>query len=683
MPNTERDQLAINTIRFLAADAVQNANSGHPGLPMGAAAMAYTLWDRFLSHNPKDPNWPNRDRFILSAGHGSMLLYALLHLTGYDLSLDEVKRFRQWGSRTPGHPEVGLTPGVEMTTGPLGQGLATAVGFAIGEAHLAATFNRPGHDVINHYTYVLASDGDLMEGVTAEAGSLAGHLRLGKLIVLYDDNAISLAGTNSLTFTEDVGKRYAAYGWHVQHVADGNDPAAVARALKKAQRVNDKPSLIAVRTIIGFGAPHKQGTSESHGSPLGPEELKAAKANLGWPDEMFHLPEAAVDHLRKAVRRGRKAQKTWQAAYDAYAQAHPDLAAELSRRLAGDLPTDWANAVPVFPADAKGIATRKAGETVLNALGKVLPEIVGGSADLNPSTFTVLKGAGDFQSPALSQEGVQGASGGAWGYEGRNLHFGVREHAMGAIVNGLALHGGAIPYGSTFLMFADYMRGAIRLSALMELGSVWVFTHDSIGVGEDGPTHQPVEHYAALRAIPHALFIRPGDANETAWAWRIAIENRTRPTILSLTRQNLPVLDRAVYASAEGTARGGYVLNPSVADPQVLLLATGSELALAVGAEKVLADRGIRARIVSLPCWALFDEQSIAYRESVLPPAVSARVAIEAGVSQGWHKYVGATGQILSIDRFGASAPAGTVFKELGLTVDRVVELALRAAGVS
>ncbi len=681
MANPELDRQAINTIRFLAADAVQHANSGHPGLPMGAAAMAYALWDKFLTHNPKDPNWANRDRFILSAGHGSMLLYALLHLTGYDLSLDEIKRFRQWGSKTPGHPEVGLTPGVEMTTGPLGQGLASAVGFAMAEAHLAATFNRPDHAVIDHYTYVLASDGDLMEGVTAEAGSLAGHLKLGKLIVLYDDNLISLAGTNSLAFSEDVGKRYAAYGWHVQHVADGNDPAAVARAIKKAQRVTDRPSLIAVRTIIGFGAPHKQGTSESHGSPLGPDELKAAKANLGWPDEMFHLPEAAVAHFRKAVRRGRSAQKAWQAGFDAYAQAYPELAAELTRRLAGDLPADWASAVPSFAADPKGLATRKAGETVLNALGKALPELLGGSADLNPSTFTVLKGAGDFQSPTTSPDGVQGLSGGPWGFDGRNLHFGVREHAMGAIVNGLALHGGTIPYGSTFLMFADYMRGALRLSALMELGSIWVFTHDSIGVGEDGPTHQPVEHYAALRAIPHALFIRPGDANEAAWAWRIAIENRNRPTFLSLTRQNLPVLDRTVYASAEGTGRGGYVLNPDVADPQVLLLATGSELALVVAAEKVLAERGVRARIVSLPCWALFDEQSIAYRETVLPPAVGARVAVEAGVSLGWHKYVGASGQILSIDRFGASAPAGTVFKELGFTVDRVVELALRALG--
>jgi len=679
--NPDLDRLAINTIRFLAADAVQHANSGHPGLPMGAADMAYALWDKFLTHNPKDPNWPNRDRFILSAGHGSMLLYALLHLTGYDLSLDEVKRFRQWGSRTPGHPEVGLTPGVEMTTGPLGQGLATAVGFAMAEAQLAATFNRPGHDVVDHYTYVLASDGDLMEGVTAEACSLAGHLKLGKLIVLYDDNAISLAGTNSLTFTEDVGKRFTAYGWHVQQVAEGNNPDAVGRALKKAQRVADRPSLIAVRTTIGFGAPHKQGTSESHGSPLGAEELSAAKVNLGWPDEMFHLPEAAVDHLRKAVRRGRKAQKAWAAAFDAYTQEFPDLAAELKRRLAGELPAGWVDALPSFAADAKGLATRKAGETVLNALGKALPELIGGSADLNPSTFTVLKGAGDFQSPTLSQEGVQGASGGVWGYAGRNLHFGVREHAMGAIVNGFALHGGAIPYGSTFLMFADYMRGALRLSALMELGSIWVFTHDSVGVGEDGPTHQPVEHYAALRAIPQALFIRPGDANETAWAWRIAIENRDRPTILSLTRQNLPVLDRTVYASAEGTARGGYVLNPEVADPQVVLLATGSELALVVAAEKVLAERGVRARIVSLPCWALFDEQSLAYRESVLPPTVAARVAVEAGVSQGWHKYVGAQGQILSIDRFGASAPAPTVFKELGFTPDRVVELALRALG--
>ncbi len=682
MANPDLDRQAINTVRFLAADAVQNANSGHPGLPMGAADMAYALWDKFLSHNPKDPNWPNRDRFILSAGHGSMLLYALLHLSGYDLSLDEIKRFRQWGSRTPGHPEVGLTPGVEMTTGPLGQGLSSAVGFAMAEAHLAAVFNRPGHDVVDHYTYVLASDGDLMEGVASEACSLAGHLRLGKLIVLYDDNAISLAGTNSLAFSEDVTKRFAAYGWHVQRVAEGNDSVAVARALKKAQRVTDRPSLIAVRTIIGFGAPNKQGSFEAHGSPLGPDELKAAKANLGWSEDMFSLPEAAVAQWRKAIRRGRKAQKDWQARFDAYAAEFPDLAAELRRRWEGKLPDNWADVMPAFPADAKGVSTRKAGETILNAFGKVLPELIGGSADLNPSTFTVLKGAGDFESPLASGENAKGLSGGDWNFAGRNLHFGVREHAMGAIVNGLTLHGGLIAYGATFLMFADYMRAAIRLSSVMELGSIWVFTHDSIGVGEDGPTHQPIEHYAALRAIPGLRFFRPGDANETAWAWRLALEHRDGPTVLSLTRQNLPVLDRTAYASAEGTLRGGYVLNPDLADPQVVLLATGSELSLIVAAEKVLAARGIRARLVSLPCWELFDEQSLAYRESVLPAAVTARVAVEAGVPQGWHRYIGSGGLSLTLDRFGASAPAETVFKELGFTVDRVVELAVKAAGM-
>ncbi len=678
MPNPDLERQAINTVRFLAADAVQNANSGHPGLPMGAADMAYALWDKFLSHNPRDPHWPNRDRFILSAGHGSMLLYALLHLSGYDLPLDEIKRFRQWGSKTPGHPEVGLTPGVEMTTGPLGQGLASAVGFAMAEAHLAATFNRPGHEVVDHYTYVLASDGDLMEGVTSEASSLAGHLRLGKLIVLYDDNQISLAGTNSLSFSEDVAKRYAAYGWHVQHVAEGNNAAAVARAIKKAQRVTDRPSLIAVRTIIGFGSPKKQGSSEAHGSPLGPDELKASKVNLGWPEEMFYLPEAAVAQWRKAIRRGRKAQKDWQTRFDAYAAEFPDLAAELTRRWEGRLPENWADAMPTFGADAKGVATRKAGETALNAFGKVLPELIGGSADLNPSTFTVLKGAGDFQDPTLDHEKAKGLSGGDWGYAGRNLHFGVREHAMGAIVNGLMLHGGLIGYGATFLMFADYMRASIRLSSLMELGSIWVFTHDSIGVGEDGPTHQPIEHYAALRAIPGLRFIRPADANETAWAWRLALEHRDGPTALSLTRQNLPVLDRAVYAPAEGTVRGAYVLNPDVADPQVVLMATGSEVQLIVGAEKVLASRGIRARLVSMPCWELFDDQSLAYRESVLPANVTARVAVEAGISQGWHKYVGPHGLTLTLDHFGASAPAETVFKEFGFTIDRVVELATK-----
>ena len=676
------DQLCINTIRFLSADGVQHANSGHPGMPMGAAPMAYVLWTRCLKHNPAHPGWADRDRFVLSAGHGSMLLYSLLHLTGYPLALDDLKAFRQWDSRTPGHPESHLTPGVETTTGPLGQGLSNAVGFAMAEAHLAARYNRPGHEIIDHYTYVIASDGDLMEGVTAEASSLAGHLRLGKLIVLYDDNAISLAGTTSLTFTEDVALRYAAYGWQTLRVSDGNDPAALERALQAARQVTDQPTLILVRTTLGFGAPHKQGTAEAHGSPLGSDELAAAKRNLGWPtDALFHLPDEAVAHLRRSVERGAKWEAEWNKRWTAYEQAHPALAAELKRRLARELPADWEAALPTFPADPKGLATRKAGEAVLQALGQKLPELVGGSADLNPSTFTVLKGQGDFQNPHSSPDGAQGTSGGAWGFEGRNLHFGVREHGMGAVVNGLGLHGGFIGYGSTFLTFHDYMRPTVRLAAVMQLGSIWVYTHDSIGVGEDGPTHQPVEHYAALRAIPGLLFIRPADANETAWAWRVAIANRHRPTALALTRQNVPTLDRGVYASAEGLTRGAYVLNPGLSSPDVLLLATGSEVALIVEAEKQLAELGVKARLVSMPCWELFDEQPAEYRESVLPAAVTARLAVEAGVSLGWHRWVGPRGALLTLDRYGASAPAPRIFKELGFTVDRVVAQARALLG--
>jgi transketolase len=672
------DQLSINTIRFLSADAVQNANSGHPGLPMGAAPMAYVLWTKFLKHNPANPHWADRDRFILSAGHGSMLLYSLLHLTGYPLALDEIKNFRQYGSLTPGHPESHLTPGVETTTGPLGQGLSNAVGFAIAEAHLAARYNRPGHDLVNHFTYVLASDGDVQEGVASEACSLAGHLRLGKLIVLYDDNRIQLAGTTSLAFSEDVSLRFAAYGWQVQRVSDGNDLAALHQAIQVAQSVTDQPSLVLVRTTIGYGAPHKQDTFEAHGAPLGPDELKAAKKNLGWPEDgFFHLPEAAVTHFRQAQERGAKAEAEWNRRWVNYEKAHPELARELKRRLASELPPDWDNGLPSFPADAKGMATRKAGEAVINALGQRLPELMGGSADLNPSTFTVLKGEGDFQSPESSPEGAQGTSGGAWGYEGRNVHFGVREHAMGAIVNGLALHGGFISYGSTFLAFFDYMRPAVRLSAIMRLGSVWVYTHDSIGVGEDGPTHQPVEQYAAARAIPDLLFIRPADANETAWAWRVAIQNRHRPTLFALTRQNLPVLDRSVYASAEGVTRGAYVLNPQVTDPQVILIATGSEVALIIEAEKKLAEQGVRVRLVSMPCWELFEEQPAEYRESVLPAAVTARLAVEAGVELGWHRWVGTHGATLTLNRYGASAPAARVFKELGFSVENVVARAL------
>jgi transketolase len=679
MGQSQLEQLAVNTIRFLAADAVQQANSGHPGLPMGAAPMAYVLWTRYLKHSPSNPRWPDRDRFVLSAGHGSMLLYALLHLTGYDLSLDDIRAFRQWGSRTPGHPEHDLTPGVEATTGPLGQGLSNSVGLAIGEAHLAARYNRPGHEVVDHHTWVLASDGDLMEGVASEACSLAGHLGLGKLNVLYDQNHITLSGTTSLTFTEDVAARFAAYGWHVQQVADGNDLAAIDAALAAARAVTQQPSIILVRTIIGYGAPHRQNTFEAHGTPLGPDELRAAKENLGWPTEpMFWIPPEVEAHFRTAVARGQQAERDWDGLLRAYREAHPDLARELTRRLAGELPEGWDADLPSFAPDPKGLATRKASEGVMQLLAAKLPELVGGSADLNPSTFTWLKKQGDFEPTWLSPDGAQGRVGGPWGPEGRNPHFGVREHAMGSSVNGLALHGGFIPYGSTFLVFSDYMRPAVRLSALSALGTVWVYTHDSIGVGEDGPTHQPVEHYAALRAIPKLLFIRPGDANETTWAWRVAIENRHRPTALALTRQNVPTLDRGRFASAEGLRRGAYVLNPDVEEPDVVLMATGSEVGLIAAAEPLLAGRGIRARLVSMPCWELFDEQDAAYRDAVLPPALAARLAVEAGVSLGWHRWTGSRGALLTLDRFGASAPGSRVVTELGFTAERVAERAAR-----
>jgi transketolase len=675
MEGARLDETCVNTIRFLAADAVQHANSGHPGLPMGAAAMAYVLWTRLLRHNPANPAWPDRDRFILSAGHGSMLLYALLHLTGYDLPLDEIRRFRQWGSRTPGHPEVHLTPGVEATTGPLGQGISNAVGFAIAEAHLAARFNRPGHVIVDHHTWVLASDGDLMEGVAAEACSLAGHLRLGKLHVLYDDNRVSLAGTTSLTFTEDVGRRFEAYGWHVARVEDGNDLAALEQALRTAATVGDRPSLVMVRTHVGYGAPHKQDTFEAHGAPLGAEELRAAKERLGWPVEPpFLIPPDALAHFRRAVDRGRAWEREWEAALAAYARAFPAEAAEFRRMMAGRLPEGWDTELPTFPADAKGLPTRKASETVLQELGRRLPELMGGSADLNPSTFTWLKGEGDFESPATATAGVQGAVGPTWSYAGRNLHFGVREHAMGAAVNGMALHGGIIPYGATFLIFHDYMRPAVRLSALSHLGAIWVYTHDSVGLGEDGPTHQPVEHYAALRAIPNLLFIRPCDANETVWAWRVAIANRHRPTAIALSRQNVPTLDRSRFAPADGLQRGAYVLNPEVTDPELILLATGSEVSLIVAAAALLAGR--RVRLVSMPCWELFEEQSQAYRDAVLPPAVTARLAVESGVALGWHRWVGPNGLTHTLDRFGASAPGAEVFARLGFTAERVAERA-------
>jgi transketolase len=672
------DNLCINTMRFLAVDAIQKANSGHPGLPMGAAAMAYVLWTRFLRHNPGDPQWPDRDRFVLSAGHGSMLLYSLLHLTGYDLPLSELQQFRQWGSKTPGHPEYGLTPGVETTTGPLGQGFGNGVGMAMAERFLAERFNRPGQAIVDHYTYGIVSDGDLMEGVGAETASLAGHLRLGKLIYLYDNNHISLAGSTDLTFTEDAGKRFESYGWHVQRVDDGNDLAAISQAIAAAQAETARPSLVVIRTHIGYGSPHKQDTFEAHGSPLGEDEVRATKQALGWPlDPPFYIPVEALAYFRQALARGHAWQAKWQKRFAAYAMKYPKLTAEFQRVLRGELPDGWDADIPTFTTD-KPVPTRVASSQVLNAIAPKLPTLIGGSADLNPSTQTALKGQGDFQSPQVAGPGTQGAVGGVWGYGGRNLHFGVREHAMGTILNGLALHGGIRPYGATFLVFSDYMRPPIRLAAMMKLPVIYVFTHDSVGLGEDGPTHQAVEQLAALRAIPGLTVIRPADANETAVAWRVAIAHRQGPVVLALTRQNVPVIDRARYASAEGLARGAYVLSEAAnGQPSIILIAAGSEVPLALGAYEQLAQQGIAARVVSMPSWELFDQQPQAYRDEVLPPSITARLAIEAGVSQGWHKYVGSAGEVIGLERFGASAPFKVLFEHFGFTVENVVAQAL------
>jgi transketolase len=662
------DQLSINTIRMLAVDAVEKARSGHPGMPMGTAALAYVLWTRFLKYHPANPQWPDRDRFVLSAGHGSMLLYSLLYLTGYDLPLDELKQFRQWGSRTPGHPEYGMTPGVETTTGPLGQGFANGVGMAIAEAFLAARFNRPGHTIVDHYTYAIVSDGDLMEGVASEAASLAGHLQLGKLIYLYDDNDISIDGSTDFTFTERVDKRFDAYGWHVQEVADGNDVAAIDAALRAAQAERTKPSLIIVHTHIAYGSPGKQDTAEAHGAPLGAEEVKRTKEFLGWPQEpTFYLPEEAVAHFRLAVERGRMWEAEWQARFTAYAAAYPELAAEWQRTLRRELPPGWEARLPVFTAGEGTMATRVASGRVLNAIAPTIPNLIGGSADLATSNNTLLRGAGEF-SPQ--------------NHAGRNIYFGVREHGMGAILNGLAVHGGVIPYGATFLIFSDYMRPAIRLAALSELPVIYVFTHESIGLGEDGPTHQPIEHLAALRAMPQLMVIRPADANETTVAWRVALTHQHGPVALALTRQNLPIFDRARMAAAEGLEQGAYVLiEAESGTPDMILIASGSEVALAVEARTQLTQQGVQARVVSMPSWELFEAQPQAYREMVLPPSVRKRLAIEAGVPQGWRDYVGAEGDIIGLTRFGASAPGPVVMEKLGFNVPNVVARALKLLG--
>jgi len=656
----ELQQKAINTIRFLSADGVQQANSGHPGLPMGAAAMAYTVWSRHLRFNPSNPHWADRDRFILSGGHGSMLLYSLLFLTGYDLPLGELKHFRQWGSLTPGHPEYGLTPGVETTTGPLGQGFSNGVGMAIAEAHLASTFNRPDHEMINHYVYAIVTDGDLMEGVSSEAASLAGHLRLGKLIYLYDDNRISIDGSTDLSFTEDRAARFVAYGWHVQSIEDGNDVDAIDQAIQAAKR-DPRPSLLLCRTIIGYGLPTREGTAKAHGEPPGEEELNKAKKRLGWPLEpRFYVPEDVLEHFRQVGAKGAQLEANWQKQLADYRTAYPDLASELERRLDGILPDHWEKALPDFPADPKGMATRTASGKVINALAPVIPELISGSADLTPSTNTWIQNGLEIQSDQ---------------YQGRYIHFGVREHAMGSIVNGMAIHGGVIPLGATFMVFSDYMRPAVRISALSHIPSIWLFTHDSIGLGEDGPTHQPVEQLAALRAIPELVVIRPADANEVSQAWKIAIERRNGPTILALSRQNIPVIDRTRFASATGLQRGAYVLaDLGGGKPELILMASGSEVALIVDAGQRLELEGINVRLVSFPSWELFEEQDASYQDEVLPPSIRLRLVVEAGVSQGWDRWVGYRGKVISVNRFGASAPYKILFENYGLTSDNVIQ---------
>ncbi len=655
------DELCVNTLRFLAVDMVQQAQSGHPGLPLGSAAMAYALWDRFLRFNPTDPFWPNRDRFVLSAGHGCALLYALLHVTGFDLPLEELKRFRQWGSRTPGHPEYGKTPGVEATTGPLGQGLANAVGMAIAEAALAARFNRPDHTVVDHFTYVLASDGDLMEGISSEAGSLAGHLRLGKLIVLYADNNITIEGGTGLAFTEDRAARFAAFGWHIQRVTDGNDLAAVAAAIQAARDAQGRPSLIDVQTHIGYGSPHKQDTAAAHGEPLGDEEVRLTKERLGWPVEPpFHVPREALDHFRQAIARGQAWQAEWEARFEAYAKAYPDLAAEFLRVVQGQLPPGWDTDLPAFTPAQGPLATRVASGQALDALAPRLPELMGGSADLAPSTHTIMDGAGNFEAKSRA---------------GRNMHFGIREHVMGAILNGMALHRGLIPYGATFLIFSDYMRPPMRLAAMNGLPVIYVFTHDSIGLGEDGPTHQPVEQLLGLRSVPGLFVIRPADANETVAAWRVAVGRRDGPVALVLTRQKLPVLDPGRYRNLpNGVLHGGYVLaDAGSATPDVILAATGSEVHLALAAQERLVGEGTRVRVVSLPCWELFAAQPEAYRHQVVPPGVPL-LAIEAGISLGWQSYLSPPTALIGVDHFGASAPGEVVMREYGFTVENVCE---------
>ncbi|HHC24594.1 MAG TPA: transketolase [Desulfobacterales bacterium] len=660
------DELCINTIRTLSMDAIQKANSGHPGAPMGLAPAAYILWTRFLKHNPGNPDWYDRDRFVLSGGHASMVLYSMLHLTGYDLSLDDIRDFRQWGSKTPGHPEYRVTPGVETTTGPLGQGVANAVGMAMAERHLAARFNRPGHEIVDHHTYMVCGDGDLMEGISAEAASLAGHLGLGKLICIYDDNQITIEGRTDITFTEDVGRRFKAYNWQVVVVEDGNDPDLIYKAIESARAEAEKPSLIMLNTLIAFGSPNKQDSSDAHGAPLGDEEVRLTKKNLGCPeDECFCVPEEGFDTCKKCAETGNTAEALWQKAFDVYHKEHPELAKQFTDTMKGALKEGWDADLPDFSETEGPVATRAASGKILNALAEKIPELMGGSADLAPSNKTIIESSSDFQKDA---------------WNGRNIRFGVREHAMGAILSGMALHGGIRPYGGTFLVFADYMRPSIRLAALMKLPVIYVFTHDSIAVGEDGPTHQPVEHLASLRIIPGLTVIRPADAIETAEAWKIAI-TASGPVALILSRQKLPLLDRSKSGPQGGPANGAYVLADSNDKPDIILIATGSEVHVALEAGCMLAEKNISARVVSMPSWDLFEKTSQEYKDSVLLPDVSARLAIEAALPLGWERYVGSSDAIIGMTDFGASAPGGVLLEKFGFTPENVVQKAMTLVG--
>lgn len=663
MPATKLDQLCVNTIRTLSMDAVQKANSGHPGMPMGMADVAYVLWTKYLKHNPKNPNWFNRDRFILSAGHGSMLLYSLLHLSGYDLDLNEIKNFRQMGSKTPGHPEYGMTPGVETTTGPLGQGFATGIGMAMAENHIGAKFNQGGHSIVDHYTYAIVSDGDLMEGVSHEAASLAGHLGLGKLIYLYDSNKISIEGSTDLAFTEDASKRFEAYGWHVIEI-DGHNHDQISSAIEKAQAVTDKPSLIVCKTKIGFGSPNKEGKESSHGSPLGEDEIQLTKEAYGWdPEKKFYIPDEALEVFRKSISDGAKAEEVWKKKFKAYSAEFEKEASQFTHQMNRKLPENFEEAFPVFPADEKGMASRAASGKVINAIKDILPGLFGGSADLGPSTKTDIDDGGEYSKETP---------------EGRTIHFGVREFAMAAAVNGMALHGGVIPFGATFFVFTDYLRPALRLAALMRTPSIFVMTHDSIGLGEDGPTHQPVEHLSSIRSIPNVLVLRPGDANEVSYAWKVAVENSAGPTVLVLTRQNIPTQDRTEKNHPSLVEKGAYIFADSDKEiPEAILIGTGSELQYAVEAKAALASKGIDARVVSMPSWELFERQDASYKESVLPKSVTNRVSIEAGSTFGWERYVGSEGTAIGVDSFGESAPYQELFEHFGLTADAIVEAAL------